>query len=174
MRETLATRTVPAANPGPGPDGVFRRLLVVVDGSDAAAAARELARDWADTFGARTTFVTLEERTARRDGDGTPPFGADASVRLTAEGHTLGARNRALVGGIAAAAEAFDADLIVLGCDHRRLARHHVGPSLRERLARVTELPVVVAPGYPSPSRAHDDAEGAAVYEFGTGRYARV
>jgi nucleotide-binding universal stress UspA family protein len=135
--------------------GVFHRLLVVLDGSDAAGPAREFARDWAFTFGAETRLVTLEERSSTQALGGAAPAAAEGSAHVTAGGHTLNTRNRTLVAGIAAAAEDFGADVIVLGCDHRRLARHRVGASLRERLARATELPVIVAP-----ARAAGAADG--------------
>ena len=179
MRRTLPKDTVQAAHPTPLAvgDGVFHRLLVVVDGSQAAEGAREFARDWVRTFGAETRFVTLEERPARfRDG-GVPLAGTDGSARLTADAHTRGARNRALVRDIAAAAEDFGADLIVLGCDHRRLARHLVGASLRERLARATELPVVVAPlrtARDADSHHHTEVGGTSGHRVRSGRLARV
>jgi nucleotide-binding universal stress UspA family protein len=156
---------------------VFHRLLVVVDRSEAAAGAHRLARDWARTFGAEARFVALDERPARVADGAAPLVAGTGSARLTAEGHTLGARNRSLVGGIAAAAEKFGADLIVLGCDHRRLARHRFGPSLRERLARATELPVIVAPAHPRRREdGHDHAEAGRIpgHRMGAGRLARV
>jgi nucleotide-binding universal stress UspA family protein len=180
MRGALAkdtTKTVhriPRAQAG----GVFHRLLVVLDGSKAAGPARELARDWASAFGAEMRFVTLEERPPRRTRDGAaPPAAADGSAHLSAGGRTLQARNRTLVAGIAAAAEDFGADLIVLGCDHRRLARHRVGASLRERLARATELPVIVAAVRSTGAAdGHDDGEAAGASRHGVGarRFARV
>jgi nucleotide-binding universal stress UspA family protein len=181
MRGTLAndtTKTAPRIARAQEEDGVFHRLLVVLDGSTAAGPARELAHDWASAFGAETRFVTLEERSPRRaEGGAAPPAAADGSAHLSAGGHSVRARNRTLVAGIAAAAEDFGADLIVLGCDHRRLAGHRVGASLRERLARATELPVMVAP-VRAAGTAHteDDAEadGAPRHRVGARGFARV
>jgi nucleotide-binding universal stress UspA family protein len=180
MRGTLAKDTATTANRPPGvrADGVFHRLLVVLDGSEAAGGARELAHDWAGSFGAETRFVTIEERPARRaPGGAAPGAGADASARLTAGDHTLHARNRTLVAGIAAAVEDFGADLIVLGCDHRRLAKHRVGASLRERLARATELPVIVAPvraAGAANGRESGEVVGASRHRVGAKGFARV
>jgi nucleotide-binding universal stress UspA family protein len=101
----------------------FQRLLVAVDGTDAAAGAEGVAREWAQKFG--------------------------GVVRQT---ELSGARNEAVVREVANAAVAFGADVIVLGCDRRRLARHRLGHSLREALTRATDLPVLVVPGAASKS----------------------
>ncbi|HEX3334353.1 MAG TPA: hypothetical protein VHS57_08420, partial [Acidimicrobiales bacterium] len=73
----------------------FHRLLVAVDGTGAAAGAERVAAAWAQEFGAAVRRI---EPSAARNGD--------------------------VVRAIAQAAEEFDADVIVLGFDHRRLARH--------------------------------------------------
>jgi nucleotide-binding universal stress UspA family protein len=90
---------------------------VAVDGTDAAAAADAVATEWAKSFGVDVRRMEM-----------------------------TGARNDAVVHEIADAASAFGADVIVLGCDRRRLSRHRLSHSLRERLAQATELPVLVAP----------------------------
>jgi hypothetical protein len=51
-----------------------------------------------------------------------------------------------LVNGLAQAAAGFQADLIVLGLDRRRLCRRHFSRSMREQLAQVTALPVMISP----------------------------
>jgi nucleotide-binding universal stress UspA family protein len=96
----------------------FHRLLVAVDGTDAAAEAEGLAREWAQKFGGVVRRMELS-----------------------------GARYDVVVREVADAAVAFGADVIVLGCDRRRLARHRLGHSLRETLTRATDLPVLVVPG---------------------------
>jgi nucleotide-binding universal stress UspA family protein len=96
----------------------FQRLLVAVDGTDAAAGAEGVAREWAQKFGGVIRRMEL-----------------------------AGARKDATVHEVADAAVAFGADVIVLGCDRRRLARHRLGHSLRETLTRATDLPVLVVPG---------------------------
>jgi nucleotide-binding universal stress UspA family protein len=96
----------------------FHRLLVAVDGTEAAAAADTVATEWAQRFGGQVRRMEM-----------------------------AGARNDAVVREIADAASAFGADVIVLGCDRRRLCRHLLAHSLRERLTTATELPVLVAPG---------------------------
>ena len=102
----------------------FHRLLVAVDGTEAAGGADGVAREWAERFGAAVERIELS-----------------------------GARNAEVVRQVADAAAAFGADVIVLGCDHRRLARHRLSHSLRERLTRATDLPVLVVPGASSPAR---------------------
>ena len=115
---------------GAGPTKApFHRLLVVVDGTDAAAAADAVATEWAQSFGGEVRRLEM-----------------------------AGARNDAVVHEIADAASAFGADVIVLGCDRRRLSRHRLAHSLRERLTRATELPVLVAPG-PAPCGRRRQAE---------------
>ena len=112
---------------GLGPAGApFQRLLVAVDGTDAAAAADAVAADWAQSFGGEVRRMELP-----------------------------GARNDAVVREIAEAASAFRADVIVLGCDRRRLSRHRLVHSLRERLTRATELPVLVVSGVAPDPRGH-------------------
>jgi nucleotide-binding universal stress UspA family protein len=129
----------------------FHRLLVAVDGTAAAEAADAVATEWARSFGGEVRRIEM-----------------------------AGTRNDAVVHAIADAASAFGADVIVLGCDRRRLSRHRLAHSLRERLARATELPVLVAPvevpaapsGQAQPGRpeaAHDERSVLAMR-----RYARV
>jgi nucleotide-binding universal stress UspA family protein len=104
---------------------------VVVDGTDAATAADALAAEWAQRLGGEVRRMEM-----------------------------AGTRNDALVHEIADAASAFGADVIVLGCDRRRLSRHRLAHSLRERLTRVTELPVLVVPGVAPAARRLQPAAG--------------
>jgi nucleotide-binding universal stress UspA family protein len=137
---------------GAGPAGApFHRLLVAVDGTDAAEAADAVATEWAQSFGGEVRRLEM-----------------------------AGARNDAVVHEIAEAASAFGADVIVLGCDRRRLSRHRLAHSLRERLARATELPVLIAPvvapgapgGWAQPGRTEPDHDPRTVLAMR--RYARV
>jgi nucleotide-binding universal stress UspA family protein len=125
----------------------FQRLLVAVDGTDAAARAEGVAREWAQKFGGVVRRVELS-----------------------------GARKDATVREVADAAVAFGADVIVLGCDRRRLARHRLGHSLREALTRATDLPVLIVPGAASKAGRRRTKPGE--HEEGgmrdAGRYARV
>jgi nucleotide-binding universal stress UspA family protein len=89
---------------------------VAVDGTDAATTADAVASEWIRRFGGEVRRIEMP-----------------------------GARIDAVVREIAAEASAFRADVIVLGCDRRRLSRHRLAHSLRERLTRVTDLPVLVA-----------------------------
>ena len=146
------TREANSDERGDGPARApFHRLFVAVDGTDAAAAADAVATEWVQNFGGEVRRMEM-----------------------------AGARNDAVVHAIAEAASAFGADVVVLGCDRRRLSRHRLAHSLREQLARATELPVLVAPvgppaapsGHAQPGRresAHDERGVLAMR-----RYARV
>ncbi|HEY6473700.1 MAG TPA: universal stress protein [Acidimicrobiales bacterium] len=148
----------------------FRRLLVAIDGSDAGRGALDLAAHWSGLQGADVSVLELVEHArpataVASHGAGTTGRGAQ---RVEAHGSTRSARNRQLARAIAEEATAFGADVILVGVDHRRLASHRMAPSLREKLTRVTALPVLVAPtlpadGAPEPGarQAHGDAEAA-------------
>jgi hypothetical protein len=124
---------------GPFAEGGFRHVLVVTEpagsgveadadaGAKAAAAAAAVAHEWADAFGGDVATLELSETRGLRQ-------------------WTLGARSHRLAEEIAVAAEARDADVIVLGIDRRRMARRHLAPSLRAQPTRETALPVLVAP----------------------------
>jgi nucleotide-binding universal stress UspA family protein len=134
----------------------FRRMLVLIDQSRSADAAVALVAEWVDGPGAEVRFVQVsEERTLRRGRGSAPDPVAAEPHRLVVDAPTLGARNRQLVHGIAAAAEGFGADLIVLGVERSRLAGHRFAPSLREQIMRATDLPVLVAPTPPSDGKWH-------------------
>jgi nucleotide-binding universal stress UspA family protein len=96
----------------------FHRLLVAVDGTEAGAGAESVAREWAQRFGGVVRRIELSR-----------------------------ASGGAVVREVADAVADFGADVIVLGCDRRRLARHRLAHSLREQLTRATDLPVLVVPG---------------------------
>ncbi len=126
----------------------FRRLLVAIDASSAAQGASELAAEWASRYGADVRVLALAEPPRHGRGAAEP----DAMVagrpveHVEAGGSTRSARNRQLARAIAEASTAFGADVILVGVDHRRLAGHRLAPSLREQLARVSPLPVLVVP----------------------------
>jgi nucleotide-binding universal stress UspA family protein len=110
----------------------FTRLLVVVDGSDEGRRAVAFAEAWSRAVGSEVQLLELP-----REG--------------------LGGQSRSSVSAVVEAAGAFGADVIVLGCQKRRLAHHRLGLSLRERLARATDLPLLV----PSPaSGGHSKEKG--------------
>ena len=155
--------------------GLFRRLLVVLDDSAAADAAVGLTREWARIFGAGVRTVrVVEERTGRPAREHT---GLDdrslVSTQLVIDGRTLRARNRSLVKGITQAALAFGADVVVLGCDQRRLASRRLCASARDRLAKATDLPVMVAPAAPA-RRNTEERRGPTAEATRTSRYAHV
>ena len=127
----------------------FRRMLVAIDGSEAAHGAFDLARQWAGEHGAAVWIVQLSEERRQRRGECETDMDlmtVEPANHVVVRGPTLGARNRQLVHGIADAAAAFEADVIVLGFDPRRLGSHHLAPSLREQVTRAVDLPVLVAP----------------------------
>lgn len=136
----------------------FRRMLVAIDGSEAAQGAFELAYQWTADYGADVWFVQLtEERRQRRsECESNVDLMTVGTVNHVAVGGpTVGARNRQLVHGLAEAAAAFQADVIVLGFDGRRLADHRWAPSLREQITRAIDLPVLVAPTRQPGGKAH-------------------
>ena len=108
--------------PARADQATFQRMLVVIDDSASARGATEIVAEWIERQGAEVRIVQLTD-----DGE----------------------RNRQLVRRVAESALAFEADVIVLGVDRRRLAGHRLTPSLRELLTRATELPVLVAPERP-------------------------
>jgi nucleotide-binding universal stress UspA family protein len=127
----------------------FGRMLVAIDGSQAAEGAVHLVAEWVDGFGADVRFLQVseghrQERSALETELG--PVAPPQAHHLMVSASTRGARNRQLVRGIADAAADFGADVIVLGFDRPRLAGHRLAPSLREQIMRVTDLPVLVAP----------------------------
>jgi nucleotide-binding universal stress UspA family protein len=138
----------------------FGRLLVAIDESQAAEGAFDLVAEWVGRHGADARFVQVTEERRQRQSGVEAESEADAGAawpaqHLVVSGPTLGARNRQLVHGIAEAAEAFGADVIVLGFDRPRLAGHRIAPSLREQIMRATELPVLVAPAPQADGKRH-------------------
>jgi nucleotide-binding universal stress UspA family protein len=127
----------------------FCRMLVAIDESQAAEAAVGLVAEWVEGPGADVCLVQVREASSqRRSGaeSDAEVTSHEPALRLVVSAPTLGARNRQLVHGIAEAAEAFGADIIVLGLDRTRLAGHRLATSLRGQMMRATDLPVLVAP----------------------------
>jgi nucleotide-binding universal stress UspA family protein len=136
----------------------FRRMLVAIDDSQAARGAFDLAREWSAEQGADVWFVQLtEDRRRQRSAcqSDVDPMIVQTANHVAVRGPTLGARSRKLVQGIAEAAAAFEADVIVLGFDERRLASHRWAPSLREQITGAIGLPVLVAPTRQTGEKAH-------------------
>jgi nucleotide-binding universal stress UspA family protein len=143
---------------------VFRRILVAIDGSDAARSAFVFVSDWARQFDAQVWFIQLaEESSTRRCSLVTDVSarGRQLSNRFSVSGVTRRARNQQLVSAITEAAEIFHADLVVLGFDRRRIAHDRFTRSVREQLTEATSIPVMMAPrtivsveeGEPPPAR---------------------
>jgi hypothetical protein len=135
---------------------MFRRILVVLDDSDAARAAFVFATDWVRQIGAEVWFIVLTDESSRRKCElisDVRHCGRLPSNSFTVSGATRRARNFQLASGIADAAGAYRADLIVLGLDPQRLTRQRFTKGVRELLAGATDLPVLLAPQKSRPTR---------------------
>ena len=140
-------------------------MLVVLDGSADAEAAAGFVEGATGRLGTVAAFVELAEQSARHRSERVARSirrGRNATTCLVS-GPTQGARNRLLADRIAEVARQSGADVIVLGLDHRRLAHHRLAPSLRSRLAAVTDLPVLVGPTAGSVRTGEPPAGGPAV-----------
>jgi nucleotide-binding universal stress UspA family protein len=140
---------------------VFRRILVALDGSDAARAAFVFANDWARHFDSELWFIQLTDESHRRRREIVTDVsrrGRRRANHFSVSGATRGLRNQQLVSGIAEAASTFGADMIIVGLDGRRLGRTRFSESVREQLTSATNVPVLMAPKHcasPAPERAH-------------------
>lgn len=151
---------------------MFRRILVAIDGSDAARAAFVCASDCARLFDAHLWFIQLTEETSRRRCEMVTDVsrtGRRLANQFTVSGATRGARNRRLVSGIAEAAETFRADLIVLGFDPGRVAHERFTRAVREQLAAATDVPVLITPPRTARTRRPVDARMPRVIPLGPG-----
>ncbi len=139
---------------------MFRRILVALDGSDAARAAFVFAGDWARQFDSQLWFIQLTDESHRRRREIVTDVGRRGRQRanhFSVSGATRGLRNQQLVSGIAEAALTFGADMIIVGLDARRLGRTRFSDSVREQLTAATNVPVLMAPKHcaaPVPERA--------------------
>jgi nucleotide-binding universal stress UspA family protein len=128
---------------------VFRKILVALDGSDAARAAFVFANEWARHFDSQLWFIQLTEESHRARRDIVTDVGRRGRQRanqFAVSGATRGQRNQQLVSGIAEAAGTFGADMIIVGLDARRLGRARFAESVRAQLMAATSVPVLVAP----------------------------
>jgi nucleotide-binding universal stress UspA family protein len=167
------------------PTTPFSRMLVAIDESPTAVAAVGQVAEWVDELGAEVRFIQVTETRSLRGNGVESETESEAGQtagepvhRLVVGAPTLGARNRQLVHGIAEAAEDFGPDVIVLGFDRRRLAGHLLAPSLRERIMRATDLPVLVPPSPQSVGTRHHGLEPELEHAEGRAeaapRYVRV
>ncbi len=148
---------------------MFRRILVAIDGSEAARSAFVFVSDWARQFDAHVWFIQLTEESSRRRCEIATDVGRrgrQLANHFTVSGATKNVRNQQLVSGIAEAAETFRADLIVLGFDPGRIGRQRFAPSVREQLTEATEVPVLIAPRRPPRSRHRADATARRAIEL--------
>jgi nucleotide-binding universal stress UspA family protein len=128
---------------------VFRRILVALDGSDAARAAFVFAGEWARQFDAQLWFIQLTDESHRRRREIVTDMserGKQRANHFSVSGATRGLRNQQLLSGIAEAALTFGADMIIVGLDGRRLGRTRFSESVREQLTAATSVPVLMAP----------------------------
>ena len=128
---------------------MYRKILVALDGSDAARAAFVFASDWARHFDSELWFIQLTEEShgPRRDiVTDVSRRGRQRANHFAVSGVTRGRRNQQLVSGIAEAASTFGADMIIVGLEGRRLGRARFAESVREQLTAATNVPVLVAP----------------------------
>jgi nucleotide-binding universal stress UspA family protein len=128
---------------------VYRKILVALDGSDAARAAFVFASDWARHFDSELWFIQLTEESHRRRSQIVTDVsrrGRQRANHFAVSGATRGQRNQQLVSGIAEAASTFAADMIIVGLEGRRLGRARFAESVREQLTAATRVPVLLAP----------------------------
>ena len=128
---------------------MFRRILVALDGSDDARAAFVFVSDLARQFDAHVWFIQLTEESSRRRCEivtDVSQRGRRVANQFSVSGATRSARNQQIAGGIAEAAQTYGADLIVVGLDRGRLARHRFSSGVREQLTAATSVPVLMAP----------------------------
>jgi hypothetical protein len=138
---------------------VLRRILVVLDDSDAARSAFVFVTDWVRQLDAEVWFIVLTDESSRRKCEVVSDVrdcGRLPSNSFMVSGATRRARNFQLASGIADAARAYRADLIVLGLDPRRMTRQRFTKGVRELLTGATDLPVLMAPLKPRPTRVPD------------------
>jgi nucleotide-binding universal stress UspA family protein len=153
--EMAATEQAETEQPAPG--GGFTRVLAVLDHSSDGRYAGAFAAVVADQFGGTVTTVHVSEtktrhRRAAMSAAARPIDNVQSSMTCLIGGPTMGARNRELSRRIADAARASGADVIVLGMDRHRLARHRpAAQSLRALVAEATDVAVLQAP----PTVAH-------------------
>ncbi len=138
----------------PGGAEVFRRILVAMDGSAAARSAFVFVTNWVRQFDTEVWFIVLTDENSRRGSElvtDVPDRGRQLSNTFTVSGATRGARNVQLASGIAEAAKAYRADLIVVGFDPGRMAGQRFTKGVRELLTAATRLPVLEIPQTPAP-----------------------
>jgi nucleotide-binding universal stress UspA family protein len=148
---------------------MFRRILVALDETEAGRSAVALAANMAREFDATVWLFQVTEHATRRAGQSerfvAQPSGFDdhAVVELQRAGIAVSGASRTvrdhhLVKGIVDEAARFGADVIVLGLERKRIAHHSFSKALQEQIARVTTVPVMIAPtSSPSVSGAPED-----------------
>ncbi len=135
---------------------MFSRILVAVDGSDSGTVAVDFATALADHPGARVRVVHINELIVGGRG---VAYESESEAMEIVDGAVGTLRGRGIEADgvhylancftvpqrIAEAAQDWGADVIVFGSKRRRWARLR-GGALRERVTRVSGLPVLTAP----------------------------
>ena len=153
----MATKTL-AQDPAAAVRWPIRRIAVAVDGSPEAQLAVELTAQLAKAFGAEVTVLHFREKEANRYGapavtettDDIQALIQEAAGRLTDAGVTVGADVEDTspmdeAKHIAAAAERFGSQLIVLGSRGLSTGRAAVQGSVSHDLIHTTRVPVLIA-----------------------------
>ncbi len=128
---------------------MFRRILVAMDGSEAAQSAFVYVTQWARSFDAKVWFIQLAAESTDRHGGVVTDVahrGRRTANTFTISGATRRARTRQLVSTVADAAETYRADVLVVGFDRQRMGQSGLTGSLRDQLYEATNIPVLVAP----------------------------
>ncbi len=153
---------------------MFQRLLVAIDGTEGSDVTLSFASALARKCDGTVHVLLVNESAVgsrgvplRTDEEATGVV-VEAVRQLGAEGiRSCGSVRRApyrrVADQIAAGAEAFSADVIVLGSQRNRRMGRMFSRRIRERTLRLTVLPVVAAPApLELPSNAHLGIEEAA------------
>jgi K+-sensing histidine kinase KdpD len=146
--------------------GVFRRILVAMDGSEAAQSAFVFVTEWARSFDAKVWFIQLQAESHERHGSVVTDFGHRGRTMansFTVSGATARSRTRQLVSTIADAAATYRADVLVVGFDPQRMSQGSLSRSLRDQLYEETNIPVLVAPPRRASRAAQAPARSAAI-----------
>jgi len=144
---------------------MFKHILLAIDDSASAAMACSFTVALATSSGGDVEVIHVHELSGIGRGYATESVVAARSrlstaladlreAGISASGAVATASAAAVVQRIAAAAERCDADVIVVGSSAHRHFHRLRHRKTRERLSRLTTLPVIIAPP-PMPIRRH-------------------
>ncbi|CAM5332737.1 universal stress protein [Streptomyces fumanus] len=143
---------------------MFHRILVAVDPSPARHSAVRLAGDMARLTGAKVRVLHIAASAATLAA--VVPLEDDAEAKavvdealaalreagVEAEGTVTTTLTTQIATTIAAAAEEFDADLLVLSPHHRGSLKAFINPRISDAVAHASRIAVLLAPEEPSVS----------------------